>query len=607
MKNVFIQFIPYALLSKLKLNRKMIIACGIIITSGMEIAAQNASFDQNAIPINGVNCSAFGFGALFNNNPGTASNTATGFNSLFNNVFGQQNVANGNEALFNNVKGHDNTAVGYRSMFNNIDGDRNAAVGFQSLFSNTFNDENTAHGYQALYSNQTSGSTATGYQAMFANTTGGSNTANGYQGMFNNTTGSENTAIGVHSLFTNTTGYRNVSVGNRALFANTTGTENTAMGWWALQFNTTGIDNTAVGIVSLTNNTTGWYNAAVGYGSLLTNNTGIFNTAMGTVSLWSNTTGSYNAACGTGALFNNVTGDCNSALGRAADVNAPNLNNATAIGCGALVNAANKVRFGDAAVTVVEGPVAYTISDGRFKSNIREEDVKGLDFINKLRPVVYNFEGRKFEEFLTKDMPDSIRTFYMSKDFKPATVIRQSGFIAQEVEKAAKEAGYDFNGVHTPESAKDNYSLAYGQFVVPLVKGMQEQQQMIEKQENTIKLLQKQLDEIKALMIASQGKENISGSNNRIDLADKNTIVLNQNVPNPFAESTVISYNIPTAFNNAQILFSNVDGTMIKTFDIKEKGNGTLNVFANDLTSGLYKYALIVDGKTIDTKSLVKK
>jgi hypothetical protein len=51
-------------------------------------------------------------------------------------------------------------------------------------------------------------------------------------------------------------------------------------------------------------------------------------------------------------------------------------------------------------------------------------------------------------EFLTKNMPDSIRRQYLDKDFKPSTAIRQSGFIAQEVEKAAQEAGYNFNGVH---------------------------------------------------------------------------------------------------------------------------------------------------------------
>jgi hypothetical protein len=76
-------------------------------------------------------------------------------------------------------------------------------------------------------------------------------------------------------------------------------------------------------------------------------------------------------------------------------------------------------------------------------------------------------------------------------EFAASTAIRQSGFIAQEVEKAAQEVGYNFNGVHKPENDDDNYSLAYGQFVVPLVKGMQEQQVMIEKQQMQIDALKK--------------------------------------------------------------------------------------------------------------------
>lgn len=72
--------------------------------------------------------------------------------------------------------------------------------------------------------------------------------------------------------------------------------------------------------------------------------------------------------------------------------------NATAVGSGAIVNASNKIRLGNA-VTVVEGPVAYTVSDGRFKNNISENDVEGLDFIKLLRPVVYNFDTKNFRNF----------------------------------------------------------------------------------------------------------------------------------------------------------------------------------------------------------------
>jgi trimeric autotransporter adhesin len=52
----------------------------------------------------------------------------------------------------------------------------------------------------------------------------------------------------------------------------------------------------------------------------------------------------------------------------------------------------------------------------------------------------------------------------------------QTGFIAQEVEVAAKSVGFDFSGVDAPKNENDFYGLRYAEFVVPLVKAVQEQQ-----------------------------------------------------------------------------------------------------------------------------------
>ncbi|MBS1647671.1 MAG: hypothetical protein JST67_10055 [Bacteroidetes bacterium] len=49
-----------------------------------------------------------------------------------------------------------------------------------------------------------------------------------------------------------------------------------------------------------------------------------------------------------------------------------------------------------------------------------------------------------------------------------------------------------------------------------------------------------------------------------------------------------------------------MNGRQIKTVDVT-KGKGQLNVYANDLTSGAYSYTLIVDGKIIDTKKMIKQ
>jgi len=66
--------------------------------------------------------------------------------------------------------------------------------------------------------------------------------------------------------------------------------------------------------------------------------------------------------------------------------------------------------------------------------------------------------------------------------------------VAQDVERAAKELGYDFCGVDAPKNANDVYSLRYADFVVPLVKAVQEQQLIIDTQNKKIDQLQQQMD-----------------------------------------------------------------------------------------------------------------
>jgi hypothetical protein len=82
---------------------------------------------------------------------------------------------------------------------------------------------------------------------------------------------------------------------------------------------------------------------------------------------------------------------------------------------------------------------------------------------------------------------------------------------------------------------------------------------------------------------------------------------LNQNVPNPFAEQTVITYSIPESVKKADILFYDSNGKLINSIFIKERGNSQLNVFANDLSTGIYTYTLVADGQIVASKKMVKQ
>lgn len=529
--------------------------------------------NQKAARIDSTKANAFwGFRAGNDNSTG-GSLVAVGYKALNKNTSGSYNTANGSEAIYTNTTGSYNTASGYQVLFANTTGGYNTVSGYQAMYSNTAAGRNTAIGYKALYSQSyTNGSpwdsdnVAIGYEALYSNQptaaayfSGNLNTALGNYALRANTIGYGNSASGAHSLESNTSGYYNTASGQEVMRNNTTGSQNTAAGYIALASNTTGYSNQAFGVQSLSSNTTGHDLNAFGYSSLNSSTTGNNNVAMGNYSSWKNTTGSGNVALGHTALQENLTGNTNvavgyqallyntnnsnvgigsnalvsntsgtqnTAIGQSAGSNntttnnntylgfnanaTAGLTNVTAVGYNSSVNVSNKVRIGDANVTVIEGQVAFTsVSDGRFKKNINESDVKGLEFIMRLRPVAYNIDTKQFEEFLIKNRSDSAKTeYFKNKDFTASTAMRHNGFIAQEVEEAATAIKYDFSGLHKPEGEDDNYGLAYSEFVVPLVKAMQEQQTEITAQKLLITDQQQKLNSKDAILTSLQNQIN---------------------------------------------------------------------------------------------------
>jgi hypothetical protein len=213
--------------------------------------------------------------------------------------------------------------------------------------------------------------------------------------------GFNNTFVGSNAGNLTMNGGNNTAIGVNALFNNTTGTINTASGAFALQSNTTGTLNTANGFAALFHNTDGVSNTAIGLGTLNGNTTGNQNTAGGAFALSNNSEGGSNTAFGFGALSNNTIGTANSALGQGANVSQGDLFNATAIGAGAVVDASNKVRFGNSAVTVIEGQVPYTFtSDRNKKENFRAVDAQAvLAKLRGLSVTSWNYKGQDAKQF----------------------------------------------------------------------------------------------------------------------------------------------------------------------------------------------------------------
>lgn len=221
-------------------------------------------------------------------------------------------------------------------------------------------------------------------------------------------------------------------------------------------------------------------NSAFGERTLRDNSNGFDNSAFGHSALINNTSGASNSAFGVRALENNVTGTGLTGLGHLAGVSGPNFSNSAAIGNFSSVDASNKIRLGNGAVNSIGGQVSWSnFSDKRIKDNV-QENVVGLEFIKALRPVTYHFNVRKQEELMGNKEVGEWEGKYDIEN------IQFSGFIAQEVEIAAKKVGYDFSGL---DKSGDIMGVRYAEFTVPIIKAMQEQQQMIEEMKKEIELL----------------------------------------------------------------------------------------------------------------------
>jgi len=242
--------------------------------------------------------------------------------------------------------------------------------------------------------------------------------------------------------------------------------------------NTAGNYNTAYGIVALYNNTTGIGNVANGYMALLSNTTGAFNTAYGLDAMRLNTEGNRNTAVGFEAMSDNFTGSYNTAVGYNAGPIYSDLSNATALGNNTQNTASNQVRIGNSAVTSIGGYVGLDRFI-RWKVQKRRKSGRvGSDFIRRLRPVSYRIDRQTFNDFLgIKPDDELIATSSKISEYK-------TGFIAQEVEQLAREIGFThFGGVDAPKNDGDYYGIRYSEFVVPLVKAVQELSDIVEKQQ----------------------------------------------------------------------------------------------------------------------------
>ncbi len=234
-----------------------------------------------------------------------------------------------------------------------------------------------------------------------------------------------------------------------------------------------------------------------------------------------------------------------------------------------------------------------TGSDKRFKKDV--ERLTGvMEKISKLEGYTYQF---RTEDFIDRGFPEN----------------NQLGLIAQNVEKVYPEL------VKTYE---DGYKgVNYNGLIPVLIEGLREQQHGIGQLEGYNDVLKSRIEKLSAenaelhtrlddlenklqKVLKSYESQQERISYHEVHLSNEQRIILNQNDPNPFRERTVITYFLPKDTEGAELYIYDNNGSILRQVRLST-GDGIVEVFASNLSSGLYAYSIVVNGKVVETKKMV--
>ena len=514
-----------------------------------------------------------------------------------------------------------------------------------------------AFGYLALNSNTAVGNTAVGYQAGYSNTTGQSNTAIGSSALTANTNGTQNTATGAYSLYANT-GSNNTGIGYDALASNSGG-YNIALGALAGHTNTSGSSNIFIGYNAGNGSQTGNGNICIGQGTTVSNgvsnaivvgnslstsaNDAVIlggsaqNVGIGTTTPFSSSQLTVNGGSryysinvanhtnggiainsiadqpGAWGVYGATTGSTSSQINIGVYGHAQGSTYDVATGPNSQwASLANYGVYGDAvgAAGLFNGDVIsngnfFSGSDAKLKKNIQPLS-NALNRLKKVQVKEFDF-NEDYAKREALNLPGRHQFGFIAQDIGKIFPNLVTSVIVPIVDHSAED-GKAING------SSDFLAVNYISFIPLLTKAVQELsskndslQDQIDAQQKINADLQKQIDELKA-MITSGATSNVSQS--PVDKRQTSNIskaLLQQNIPNPFNNSTTIPYSIPSNTVNASINFYDENGKLVKSVKLDSKtSNGNLRISAEELSSGIYRYSLFIDGKIIDTKQMLK-
>lgn len=221
-------------------------------------------------------------------------------------------------------------------------------------------------------------------------------------------------------------------------------------------------------------------------------------------------------------------------------------------------------------------------SDKKLKSDIRSFDY-GLDAILKIEPVFFKYNGK------ADIVSDRTHVGVIAQDMRKVIpeIVEEWEFVKHDVANQNKVL-----------KREDYLAVQSDAIQYVLVNAIKQQQGMIDALQKDNEEMRQKLDEV--LTMLADNDEKIT----RESLDGTGLAYLKQNTPNPFESTTNVEYFVPEGTTAAAIVITANNGQVIKEISINHMGQGKINLSAQNIPAGIYRYSLHLDGKVIDTKTM---
>lgn len=231
----------------------------------------------------------------------------------------------------------------------------------------------------------------------------------------------------------------------------------------------------------------------------------------------------------------------------------------------------------------------YQGSDESLKQNIRDFG-SAMDIINKLHPKQYEY--KQDGNYKLMNFPTGTRYGLIANDVEKVLpgLVKDATF-DPNMAKPQKPVTKDGEKAEAQTAKADvmNFkALNYTELIPIMIKAIQELNQQNTDLKSQVTTLSQTVDQLKKGTVVASASD----------------ALINQNYPNPFTKSTLISFSVPQGSNANIIVSQTGSGKVVKTITLSS-GASQLTFDGSSLAAGSYTYSLVVDGKKIDSKQMI--